>query len=469
MIPLTLTEVAFVTGGALYGIDPEAARDVRVVGRVVTDSREAVPGSLYVSRVGENLDGHDFIADAADHGAVAALTSRATGDLPGVVVPDVQAAFVALARHVVDARPDLTVIGVTGSSGKTSTKDLLASVLSEAGETVAPVGSLNSEVGVPLTVCRVTGSTRFLVVEMGARGLGHIRYLTEIAPPDIGVVLNVGVAHVGEFGSREVIAETKSELVQALRPDGVAVLNVDDDLVGRMAERTPARVVRVGRAESADVRAVDVRVDAAARAAFTLVAGRERAEVSLALHGEHHVANALSVAAVALECGMSLPEVAAALGAARPASRWRMEVVEREDGVTVVNDAYNANPDSMRAAIGALASMSAGRRSWAVLGTMLELGAVSDAEHREVGRAAAEAGIDRVLVVGEPARPVADGASSVPGPHRPVVEWVPDAEGAHAVLAGELAPGDVVLFKSSRDAGLRLLGDRVSGRTEDRT
>jgi UDP-N-acetylmuramoyl-tripeptide--D-alanyl-D-alanine ligase len=467
MIPLTLSEVARLTGGRLHGITEDVAGAVVIDGPVVTDSREAGPGGLYVARVGESLDGHDFVGAARDAGALAALTTREAEGLPCVVVDDIQEGFAALARGVLAARPDLTVIGITGSSGKTSTKDLLAAVLATVGPTVAPVGSLNSEVGVPLTVCRVAPDTRYLVVEMGARGIGHIEYLTTIAPPRIGVVLNVGAAHVGEFGSREAIGRAKAELVAALPPDGVAVLNADDPVVAAMARSTTARTVLVGTPPGAAVRALDVVLDEQGRPCFTAVAGPESAEarVCLPLHGEHHVANALAVIAVALECGLPLDEVGRALEAARPASRWRMEVTHRADGVTIVNDAYNANPDSMRAALKALAAMGRGRRTWAVLGSMLELGEESTREHDAVGRLAVRLNISRLVVVGEAARPMATGAQHE-GSWGQEVVWVPDAEGAEQLLAQELQDGDVVLFKSSRDAGLRWLGDRVSGAVE---
>jgi UDP-N-acetylmuramoyl-tripeptide--D-alanyl-D-alanine ligase len=420
----------------------------------VTDSRECGPGGLYVARVGEHADGHAFVPDAAARGAVAALTARLVDGLPCVVVDDVQLAFGHLARGVVDAASGLRIIGITGSSGKTSTKDLLASVLATAGETVAPVNSLNGEVGVPLTVCRITPSTKHLVVEMGARGIGHLRYLTQIAPPQIGIVLNVGSAHVGEFGSRENIARAKAELPQAVPADGLAILNADDPLVAAMAPGLAARVCLVGTSPDAQVLAEDIVLDAAGRAAYTLVAPQGQAQVSLRLVGPHHVANSLAVAAAALELGLPLDAVAAALSAALPASRWRMEVTRRADGVTVVNDAYNANPESMRAALDALAGMAAAGRRWAVVGEMLELGESSHAEHAAIGRYAAQLGIDRLVAVGAGARSV--GAA----------EWVRDTDAAFDLLRVELAPGDIVLFKSSRDSGLRWLGDRVAGRDE---
>lgn len=457
MIALSLTEIEAITGGTVSGLAPESEVPL-VSGSVVTDSREANPGSLYVARIGESMDGHRFVGAARDNGAVAALTSRPVDDLPCVVVDDVQAAFVAISRAVLDRATDLTVIGITGSSGKTSTKDLLGTVLASAAPTIAPVGSYNSEVGVPLTVTRVTDETRFLVVEMGARGIGHIDYLTRIAPPRIGVVLNVGTAHVGEYGSREAIGRAKSELVQALPEDGVAVLNADDPVVRAMADVTPARVVLVGEAADATLRAEDVRVGPDGRAIFRAVTPAGEAEVALRLVGRHHVANALAVLAVALECGLALDDAVAAVAGAGVVSRWRMEVTERPDGVTVVNDAYNANPDSMRAALAALEVMGEGRRTWAVLGSMLELGDESDTDHAEVGVEAQRRGVDELVVVGETARPMADIAPA----DGTRIRWVEDADAAEALLRVELAPPDVVLFKSSRDAGLRWLGDRLT-------
>ncbi|NYG05688.1 UDP-N-acetylmuramoyl-tripeptide--D-alanyl-D-alanine ligase [Phycicoccus badiiscoriae] len=475
MIPFSLKEIAEITGGRLEGLDDTAAADLVIDGPVVTDSREAGPGGLYIARIGEQLDGHQFVASAAGLGAVAAMTTRPVEELPAVVVEDIQAGLASLARAVVDRHPDLTVIGITGSSGKTSTKDLLASVLSSVAPTVAPVGSLNSEVGVPLTVFRVTPQTRFLVVEMGARGIGHIDYLTRIAPPGIGIELNVGSAHVGEFGSREAIAVAKAELVQALPPGGLAVLNADDQVVRAMAAKTAARVRLVGTAPDADIRATDITLDPSGRPSFAVVTPEGEARVTLALHGEHHVGNALAVVAAALECGLALTEVVDALATAVPASRWRMEVTERPDGVTVVNDAYNANPDSMRAALKALVAMSGGRdsadaapprRTWAVLGSMLELGEDSTSEHDAIGRLAVRLNISRLVVVGETARPMATGAQHE-GSWGDEAVWVPDADAAYDLLAEELRPGDVVLFKSSRDAGLRWLGDRLAGTDAD--
>jgi UDP-N-acetylmuramoyl-tripeptide--D-alanyl-D-alanine ligase len=290
---------------------------------------------------------------------------------------------------------------------------------------------------------------------MGARGIGHIRYLCGITPPRIGVVLNVGSAHVGEFGGRDAIALAKGELVESVPASadgGVAVLNADDELVSAMRLRTAGRVVTFGEAEHADVRATDVVLDDAARPSFTLHHRDEAAPVSLSLHGRHHVSNALAAAAVLISCGSDVARTARALSGAGAVSRWRMEVSTRPDGVTVVNDAYNANPESVIAALDALAAMSSGRRSWAVLGEMRELGDVAEAEHERVGRAAAGLGIDHVVAVGPGAHGVAAGARAVGG--GTVVEVAPDVDATVSLLRERLAPGDVVLVKASRAAGL---------------
>ncbi|MCW2595521.1 MAG: murF [Jatrophihabitans sp.] len=455
MIELTLGEVTEIVGGRLVGADPAA----RVTGCVEFDSRAVSSGGLFVALPGERVDGHDFVAAATAAGAVASLVTRPV-DGPSIEVADGFAALAALAAAVIRRLPDTVVIGVTGSSGKTSTKDLLARVLAQAGPTVAPPGSYNNELGHPYTVLRATPATRFLVLETSARGIGHIRYLTEIAPPRIGVVLNVGSAHLGEFGSRDAIAQAKGELVEALPPGasgGVAILNADDPLVAAMAERTAARVVTFGEAAGADVRAEDVRLDDLGRPTFALVTATSRIRVALRLIGAHHVGNALAAAAVAVECGMTLGDIATALAGA-PASRWRMEVTERADGVLVLNDAYNANPESMRSALNTLAAVgqarrAAGGRTFAVLGPMAELGADGPAEHDAIGRLAAELDISHVIAVGEPARPIQHGAA-LEGSWHGESRWVPDVDTALAVLRAELREADVVLVKASRAASL---------------
>ncbi len=450
MIALTLAEVAQAVGGRTHDIpDPS----VPVVGPVVIDSRQVVPGSLFAAFAGERADGHDFAAKAVADGAVAVLAARPLG-VPAIVVDDVTAALGALARFVI-ARLGVDVVALTGSSGKTSTKDLIAQLLERIGPTVWPEGNLNNEIGLPLTALRAADGTQHLVLEMGARGIGHIRYLAGLTPPRIGVVLNVGTAHIGEFGGREQIAQAKGELVESLPPDGVAVLNADDPLVRAMAGRTRARVVRFGEAPEADVRAEDVRLDPKGRPQFTLRTPSGCAAVNLRLYGEHHVSNALAAAAVAGELGMPVEEIASALSSAGTLSHWRMEVVERPDGVTVVNDAYNANPDSMRAALRALVAMvGQGGRTWAVLGEMAELGGDSLAEHDAVGRLAVRLNVSKLVTVGGQAAAWLDMGAKNEGSWGEESVHVSDAETAIDLLRDQLRPGDVVLVKASRSVGL---------------
>lgn len=483
MIVLSLAEIADIVGGRLHRTDGSA----EVTGSVEFDTRKLTPGSLFVALPGQQVDGHDFAAKAVESGAVAVLAAREV-DAPAVLVPPldagvaharsvaltgdtdgsgaaVLAALGKLARHVVSklSEGNLTVVGVTGSSGKTSTKDVIAQLLEPLGDTVAPPGSFNNELGHPWTALRADAGTRHLVLELSARGPGHIAELAAIAPPRIGVVLNVGSAHVGEFGSREGIAKTKGELAEALpsaEDGGVAVLNVDDPLVAAMASRTSARVVRVGESASAQVRAVDITLDDEARASFRLVTPVGEAQVTLPLHGEHHVGNALSAAAVALELGSTPEEIAQRLAGLERRSARRMEVTTRPDGVTVLNDSFNANPESMRAALKALASMSTQRRSWAVLGVMAELGDDAVTEHDGIGRLAVRLNIDKLVVVGQDAATMHQGAlqegswgeESIP---------VPDVEAAIALLHDQLRSGDVVLVKASKAAALWRVADAL--------
>ncbi|WP_369214402.1 UDP-N-acetylmuramoyl-tripeptide--D-alanyl-D-alanine ligase [Streptomyces flavofungini] len=449
MIALSLAEIATVVGGQTYDI-PDPA--IEVTGPVVRDSREVAQGSLFVAFVGERVDGHDYAADVIAAGAVAVLAARPVG-VPAIVVDDVQAALGALARHVVE-RLGSTLVALTGSVGKTSSKDLLAQVLGRKAPTVFTPGSLNNEIGLPLTALSATEETRFLVLEMGARGIGHIRYLTGLTPPKIGLVLNVGTAHIGEFGGREQIAVAKGELVESLPEDGAAVLNADDPLVRAMASRTKARVIFFGEAEDADVRAENVRLTPIGQPSFTLHTPSGCSDVTLRLYGEHHVSNALAAAAVAHELGMSAEEIALALSEADTLSRWRMEVTERPDGVTVVNDAYNANPESMRAALRALVAMGKGRRTWAVLGHMAELGDEGLAEHDAVGRLAVRLNVSKLVAVGGREASWLQLGAYNEGSWGEESVHVSDAQAAIDLLRSELRPGDVVLVKASRSVGL---------------
>jgi UDP-N-acetylmuramoyl-tripeptide--D-alanyl-D-alanine ligase len=483
LIPLTLAEIAEITGGELHDVDQP---DTPVTGSVEFDSRRITPGGLFIALPGARVDGHDYAATAVGAGAVAVLAARPVG-VPAIVVrptgradsnADIYAhdtdgsvkavvdALAALAHAVVTRLPELTVVGITGSAGKTSTKDLVASVLRGAGETVAPPGSFNNEIGLPYTALRCTGDTRFLVAEMSARGIGHIAHLAGSVPPHIGAVLNVGTAHLGEFGSRENIARAKGELVEALPESGVAVLNADDPFVAAMAPRTRARVVTYSAHNRADLWAEDVRLDDVARASFILHAGGGSAPVRLQVFGEHQVSNALAAAAIGLEAGLSVAQVAEGLSGHTSASAHRMDVQTRADGVTVINDAYNANPDSMEAGIAALAYTAAARRNAraiAVLGRMSELGSDAEAAHRLVGRHLERYHVEHLIAVGDDphSRAMATEAANR-GITTEVARDVDEATRlVEAVLrtrpiehAGPGNPGDVVLVKASNSLGL---------------
>jgi UDP-N-acetylmuramoyl-tripeptide--D-alanyl-D-alanine ligase len=506
VIDLTVAQIAAIVGGELADISAQDAAGLHVTGTVEFDSRKVTSGGLFLALPGARSDGHDHAASAVATGAVAVLAARPVGvpaivvapqaadarkvdgGLAGVLEHDTDgsgaAVLAALAKLAAAVAAELvagglTIVGITGSSGKTSTKDLLAAVLAPLGEVVAPPGSFNNELGHPWTVLRATASTDYLILELSARHPGNIAALAAIAPPAIGVVLNVGTAHLGEFGSREAIAKTKAELPQAVPRSGVVVLNVDDPAVAAMAEVTAARVVRVSRhshtdAGPADVWAGPVTLDELARPQFTLHSGADSVvEVSLAVHGDHQVSNALCAAAVALECGATTEQVANALAGAGPVSGHRMRVSTRTDGVTVIDDAYNANPDSMRAGLQALAWISSSRgagrrRSWAVLGEMAELGEDAISEHDRIGRLAVRLDVSRLIVVGI-------GRSMSAMHHGAVMEgsWggeaavVADADAALTVLRAELQPGDVVLVKASNAAGLGALADSLVADTAD--
>jgi UDP-N-acetylmuramoyl-tripeptide--D-alanyl-D-alanine ligase len=505
MINLTVAQIADIVGGELADISAQAAADLHVTGTVEFDSRKVTPGGLFLALPGARSDGHDHAGSAVAAGAVAVLaarpvgvpaiivspaappaTQRGQGGLAGVLEHDndgsgaaVLAALAKLAAAVAAelVAGGLTIVGITGSSGKTSTKDLLAAVLEPLGQVVAPPGSFNNELGHPWTVLRATGSTDYLILELSARHPGNIAELAAIGPPAIGVVLNVGTAHLGEFGSREAIAQTKSELPQAVPRSGVVVLNVDDPAVAAMADVTAARVVRVSRhsrtdAGPADVWAGPVTLDELARPQFTLHSADGARDIRLAVHGDHQVSNALCAAAVALECGATTEQVAKALAGAGPVSQHRMRVSTRADGVTVIDDAYNANPDSMRAGLQALAWIARGssgagnRRSWAVLGEMAELGDDAISEHDRIGRLAVRLDVSRLVVVGMGRSmsamhhgAVMEGARGSEGERE--ADIVADADAALALLRAELQPGDVVLVKASNAAGLGALADSL--------
>jgi len=457
MIAMSLAEAAAIVDGRLAGADPDAL----ATGKVEFDSRKVAPGDLFLAIPGERVDGHDYAEAAIASGAVAVLATRPV-PVPSILVADPIAALTALATASA-RRLTATVVALTGSSGKTSTKDLLAQLLQSSGNTVAPPGSFNTELGHPYTVLLADADTRYLVLETSARGLGHIRHLVDIAPPSVAAVLNVGTAHLAEFGTVETIAQAKGELIEQLpaaADGGVALLNADDPLVLAMADRTRARVLTFGESPGADIRAERVEIDRDGRASFELVTETGQVGVRLTQRGEHQVANALAAAGLALACGLDLAAVAAGLSAATAQSHWRMEVTETAAGVTVVNDAYNASPESVRAALKTLAIMSEGRRSVAVLGHMAELGSDSISEHDRLGRLIVRLDIEHLIAVGPEARPIANGAA-LEGSWNGESEWVPDVEAAAVRLSEIVEAGDVVLIKGSRSAGMERVAHAV--------
>lgn len=466
MIALRLDEIARAVGGELR--PGRASAEAVVSGAVETDSRLIAPGGVYVARIGAAMDGHDFVPAALERGAALAIVQRPLdADLPQIVVADATVALAALAKEVVGrvrARGVLKVVGVTGSNGKTTTKNLLLEILSRVAPTVASRASFNNEVGGPMTMLRVEDDTAFLVAEMGAAAIGDIARLTALAPPDVGVVLKVGLAHAGGFGGIENTVVAKSEMVTGLAAADVAVLNRDDPRVAGMADRTAARIAWFGLTAdpaAGGTSADDVEASAAGTRFDLLLPDGERRPVAFHVLGEHHVGNAMAAAATATALDVDADTIVAGLEAVQVAERWRMEVVA--DGpVRVINDAYNASPDSMAAALKALVQIAPGR-TVAVLGAMSELGEQAGEEHDRVGLLAVRLDVDRLVVVGPAAKrihlsAIAQGSWDGESVHAETEEE------AEAILEQFLRPGDTVLVKSSNSAGLRFFGDRLGAR-----
>ena len=467
MIALTIDELTRIVGGRLAS---DASHGQRLVaGSVQTDSRLVEHGSIFFAMPGEETDGHLFAHRAVESGAALVVAERELDiDGPVVIVADGVAALAALARHVVAhvrRVGDLTVIGITGSNGKTTTKNMLKAILSESGPTVAPIDSFNNHIGAPISMLRVDERTRYLVVEMGASHAGEIAHLVGIARPDIAVVLKVGMAHVGEFGGLDRTQAAKSEMVTALPRDAVAVLNADDPRVASMAGITLARVRWFGDAAVAHgsdgLRAEDVH-STRTGTRFTLVCGEGRAEISLRILGEHHVHNALAALSVAHELGLDMDAAVTAIQAMPRAERWRMEVLTAPSGATVINDAYNASPDSMAAALRTLRQVGSPQgRTIAMLGEMTELGQAAAKHHGDVGRLVTELDIDELIVVGEAARDIFVAASRERAWKGRLV-FTATTERAFELLDSELRTADVLLVKSSKAANLRFVGDRLA-------
>ncbi len=473
MIELELGDLARLLDGRLVlaGTDSESTI---VAGSVETDSRKVGAGSIFFAMPGEVTDGHLFAPAAVEAGAVVVIAEReltfpeGIGPVSQVVVANGVMAIGALAREVVArvrARGVLRVVAVTGSNGKTTTKNMLRVILDAEGSTVAPFGSFNNSVGAPTEMLKITEDTEYLIVEMGASAIGEISQLISIVTPDVGIVLKVGLAHVGEFGGPDAVERAKSEMVTDLPPTATAVLNLDDPRVVNMAALTQADVSWFGLDDGAAFRATDIAATASGTA-FTLSHAGESRRVQLRILGEHHVMNALAAIAATSALGVPVDRSVPALETLARAARWRMEVQPRDDGVVVINDAYNASPDSMAAALKTLAQIvGPGQRSVAVLGEMAELGEYADDEHDRIGRLAVRLNVGKLIVVGHRARHIHN-AAGLEGSWDGESMLVADADEAYDVLRGELREGDVVLVKSSGSAGLRFLGDRIAGVTE---
>ena len=449
MISILASEIAEIVGGKLHG------DDVTVTKAPVLNSQKAVAGSIFLAIKGEHLDGHDFAEDARAHGAVLTLGSKS---VPGnhITVDDVTVALGKLAHHVRVQLSELTVIGITGSQGKTTTKELLTSVLSNVAPTVAPSGNYNNDLGMPISLLECTEETRYCIVEMGARHMGDIAKLAAIAEPDIGVVLKVGSAHIGEFGSVEMIARTKSELISALAPSAVAVLGTYDEFTPKMASLHSGKSLFFGEASNCEIRATDIEFREG-RAHFDLITPEGRTAVGLRIVGLHQVANALAVAAVATELGLSLDQIASGLSTAESGAKWRMEIIELPH-LLLINDAYNASPEAMVAALQTLAlfAQERGGESWAFLGKMRELGESSQSDHAAIGTLASELGIDNVVCIGAP-----EYASSIAeNSHTSVFHC--DGKDSAREIAQNINQGDVVLVKASRSEKLEELAEFIA-------
>ncbi|CAN5348392.1 UDP-N-acetylmuramoyl-tripeptide--D-alanyl-D-alanine ligase [soil metagenome] len=476
MIEMSIADIASAIGGRFVPASdvasPDGAAD-RVGGVVQTDSREIEPGGIFFALRGETTDGHLFAPAAVANGAALLVVERELdAAVPQVVVDDSLVALSDLAREVVArvrAGGRLKVLAVTGSNGKTTTKNMLRAILVAEGSTGAPLGSCNNEVGAPVSMLGIDHDTRYLGVEMGADGVGDITKLVSVARPDVGIVLTVGLAHIGKFGSPDAIEQAKGEMVADLPETAVAVLNADDPRVARMAARTRAAVQWFGLGEAADVRAEGLEAGATGTT-FTVVADGERLPARLRILGEHHVTNALAAMTAARAVGVPLQRSIAALEQLVRAERWRMEVFERPDGVVIINDAYNASPDSVAAALKTLAQLTRGgeRRSIAVLGEMAELGGYADDEHDRIGRLAVRLNVNQLVVVGHNARHIHN-AAGLEGSWDGESVLVETADEAYDFLRDRMREGDVVLVKSSKSAGLRLLGDRLGSTASEAT
>lgn len=437
MIPLKSSEIARIVNGELHGSDCE------VTAPAFLSSQECIEGSIFIALKGERMDGHDFISDAFSHGAVLAITSQQTTQRC-IVVDDVKTALSLLATYVREKLSSLKVVGITGSQGKTTTKELLFEILTAHGNTIATKGNNNNELGVPLTILRCDLATQYCIVEMGARHVGDIAALSKIAKPNIGVVLRVAAAHIGEFGSLEKIALAKSEMISSLAQDSIAILGQYDPFTKAMSTLHQGATYTFGENSGSTVRASDIELREG-RSHFDLVTPEGRSTVALRQYGLHQIPNALAAATVAHVLGLTTDQIASALSTAEMHAAMRMQVIELDD-LTLINDAYNASPDSMAAALATLAHLTQerGGESWAFLGIMRELGESTTSSHREIGTLCSDLRIDHLIAVNAP-----EYAAGVAAGSETAVHLCSSREEAKAFFS-HFNRGDVILCKGSR-------------------
>lgn len=450
MIKLSAQDFASVVSGSLHDISPSQIIDQDPV----INSKDASAKNFFVAFKGEKFDGHDFVSEALNSGAKFSLVSKSVSG-PHVLVSDVGQALIDLARFVRTQLPNMKVIGITGSQGKTTTKEFLYSVLQNEGTTVATAGNFNTDIGVPLTLLRSTEATKFCILEMGARHVGDIAKLTELANPNVGVVLVVGTAHLGEFGSVEAIAKTKSELIKALSPKMTAVLGTYDQFTPKMADSLDLNTVLFGDGQM--VRAADVELHGGF-AHFDLVTPTGRNSVALQVMGEHQIPNALAAAAVAFSLGVKNENIAIGLTTALLSSKWRMQI-ETINGIQIIHDYYNANPESMKAALKTLVMLSqeSGGASWAILGKMHELGSKESSGHLEVAEFASQLGVDHLVSVAPAVYQESNNQSSDEN------MLIHNCSSAAAVLelVNNISTGDVILLKASRSEKFEDLAELI--------
>lgn len=459
MLSLTLAEIAFALSGQIIRGDSSRV----VSGAVETDSRQIVSGGIFFAKLGEKEDGHNYVADALDQGATLAIVSRPVEnvEIDQVLVSDTIEALSELAAFVLDrvrSKGSLRVVGITGSNGKTSTKNMLEKILSSHGETIAPIASFNNEVGLPLTVLRITESTQFLILEMGAAGVGSIERLARWTKPDVGVQLKVGMAHAGEFGGIEVTEKIKAEMMPHIQ--SAAILNYDDPRVRNF--QFAGKRIGFGFADDADFRLLSTSLSLNG----TIIRFErldQKYELTLKILGEHQAMNMLASIAVANEFGIPIQRAIESVTKMELAERWRMQLIESPAGYWVINDAYNASPDSMRAALQTLATLGkSGHRTIAILGQMAELGEFSNEEHDSIGRLVVRLNIDKLFVVGHEAK-LLHMAAAQEGSWDGESEFIESISNAYEIIHDRLRPGDIVLVKASNIAGLRFLGDDLAG------